>query len=788
MLQHSLLLIYRNFKRFKTTFFINLVGLSVGLAGALTIYLWVYDEWSFDRYHATTGRLYQVLENQRTAEGINTHGTAPLLAEALAEEMPEIQYAAVATPPNFFPGFTLVAKEKAVRAEAKFAGKDFFRIFSYNLQQGDASQVLANRTAAVLSQDMAVALFGTAANAVGKTMEWQIADLKQTVVVTGVFGPIPTHSTDRFDVVLPFDAFKGIMKMGTSMDWAQDGNFNTFVVLHEGADEAQFRTKIGGLLQRKLTTNKDRALLVQPYADNYLHGEYTNGVPSGGRIEYVRLFSAIAVFILVIACINFMNLATAKASRRLKEIGVKKTLGASRFSLLAHYLAESVLMSFVALLLALALVELLLPQFNDITGKQLALAFTPHLVLAALGITLVTGLLAGSYPAIYLSGLRPVEVLKGQLTGSAADLWTRKGLVVFQFMLSVLFIVCVWVIQRQIAFVQSKDLGYDRRGLMHFEAAGKAQQQPKTFLAELKRLPGVVNASTMLQGSFVGTYGSGGSVEWAGQKILANNLGVGYDLLETLGITLKEGRSFSPQFQSRTDTFQIIVNETLVASLGMQNPVGQRLDNQRIVGVVKDFHYESLHERVKPFIFRLEPLAVGTILVRLAPGQEQETIARIQQFYAAFNPGRTLPTYHFLDESYQALYAGERRVGVLARYFAGLAILISCLGLFGLTAFTAERRRKEIGIRKVLGASEFSIVYLLSSDLTKLVGVAILLALPVSYVAVKQWLESFEFRIALEAWYFLGAGLIAVAVAWLTIGAQAWKASRTNPILSLRDE
>jgi ABC-type antimicrobial peptide transport system permease subunit len=725
-----------------------------------------------------------VLENQRTAEGINTYGTAPLLAEALAEEMPEIQYAAAATPPDFFPGLTLVAKGKTVRADAKFVGKDFFRIFSYNLQRGDASQVLASKTAAVLSQEMATALFGTPANAIGKTVEWHLADLKQTVIVTGVFGPIPVNSTDQFDCVLSFEAFKGIMKMGESMDWNQDGPFNTFVVLHEGADEAQFQTKISGLLQRKLATNKERALLVQPYVDKYLHGEYTNGVPSGGRIEYVRLFLAIAVFILVIACINFMNLATAKASRRLKEIGVKKTLGAGRFSLAAHFLAESVLMSFIALLLALALVDLLLPQFNYITGKQLALEFKPHLVFSALGITLITGLLAGSYPAIYLSGLRPVEVLKGQLAGSVADLWMRKGLVVFQFMLSVLFIVCVWVIQRQLAFVESKDLGYNRKGIASFEAAGSAAQQPKTFLAELKRLPGVVNASSMW-GSLVGTYGAGRPVEWEGRKILANNLGVNYDMLETLGITLKEGRSFSPQF--RADSTQLIVNEALVASLGLEDPVGEILGKGRIVGVVKDFHYQSLHEKVKPFIFRLEPQAAGTVLVKLAPGREQETLRRLQQFYAAFNPGLTLD-YHFLDEDYQAQYAGERRVAVLANYFAGLAILISCLGLFGLTAFTAEKRRKEIGIRKVLGASELNIVYLLSSDLTKLVGVAILLALPISYVVVKRWLEGFEYRIALEYWYFLGAGLLAVSVAWLTISTQALKAARVNPTLCLRDE
>ena len=786
MIRHSLLLIYRNFKRFKTTFFINLIGLSVGLAGALVIYLWVHDEWSFDRYHANNGRLFQVLENQRTAEGINTnYGTAPLLAEALAEEMPEIEYAAVATPTNFFPGFTLVAQEKNVRANAIYASKDFFRIFSYNLLEGDPGQVLASHAAVVLSQEMATALFGTAANAVGKTLEWQMVDLKQTVIVTGVFGPIPANSTEPFDCVLSFEAFKGIMKMGRSMNWADDGPFHTFVVLREGAKESEFQAKIGGLLQRKLSTNKERALLVQPYANKYLFGEYTNGVPSGGRIEYVKLFSAIAVFILVIACINFMNLGTAKASRRLKEIGIKKTLGASRFSLVAHFLAESVLMSFLALLIALVLVELLLPQFNAIIGKQLVLSFQPHLVAAALGLALLTGLLAGSYPAFYLSGLPPVAVLKGRLVGSLADLWTRKGLVVFQFMLSVLFIVCVWVIQRQIAFVQSKDLGYDRRGVVAFEAAGKAAQQPEAFLAELKRLPGVVNASGFW-GGLVSTYdGAGVPMEWQGRKIPVHNLGVNYDLLETLGIKLKEGRSFSPQF--RSDSFQIIVNEALVASLGLKNPVGQVLDKQRIVGVAKDFHHQSLHEKVRPFVFRLEPKAVGTVLVRLAPGREQETIGRLRQFYAAFNPGYTL-THRFLDEDYQAQYASERRLGVLAQYFAGLAILISCLGLFGLTAFTAEKRRKEIGIRKVLGASELSIVYLLSSDLTKLVGVAILLALPVSYVVVKQWLDDFEYRIGLEYWYFLGAGLVALALAWLTLGTQAWQASRTTPPLCLRDE
>ncbi|HEX8424817.1 ABC transporter permease [Hymenobacter sp.] len=783
MLQHSLLLIYRNFKRFKTTFFINLIGLSAGLACALTIYLWVHDELSFDQYHEKGSRLFRVMENQRTAQGIETRpGTSPLLAEALAEEMPEIESAATVTPTKFFPNFTVTGNDKKMRAEGKFAGKEFFNMFSYNLLEGNANQVLADKNAVVLSQEMAAALFGTAANAVGKTVEWQLADIKRTCTVTGVFGHIPVNSSERFDMVFSFEAFKDIMKMGKTINWEDGGPFSTYVLLHENAQPDQFSAKIAGLLQRKAAKTKDRTLLTQPYADNYLYGEYTNGVQSGGRIQYVRLFSVIAVFILGIACINFMNLATAKASRRLKEIGVKKTLGANRSALAAHFLAESMLMSFLALFFALMLVELLLPEFNTVTGKHLTLEPKTHLVVSALGITLVTGLLAGSYPAFYLSGLQPIAVLKGKLTGSAADLWTRKGLVVFQFMLSVLFIVCVWVVQRQIDFVQKKDLGYNKDGVIYFEAVGKSARQPGTFLAEVRKLPGVVNASGLL-GAFMG--GHDGMLNWEGEKIPVNNLAVDYELLETLGIQMKEGRSFSRQLGS--DSTQIIVNEALVARLGLQNPVGTVLGRNRILGVVRDFHYQSLHEKVEPFLFRLEPSAVTMLLVKLAPGQEQATIRQLQQLYTAYNAGFTL-NYHFLDDDYQAQYAAERRVGVLAKYFAGLAVLISCLGLFGLTAFTAERRRKEIGIRKVLGASELSVVYLLSSDLTKLVLVAVVLALPVSYLVIRQWLDSFEYHIPLQLWYFVGASLLPLVVAWLTISTQALKAARVNPTLCLRDE
>ena len=554
--------------------------------------------------------------------------------------------------------------------------------------------------------------------------------------------------------------------------------------LNEDADPAQFQAKLAGLLKTKSAQAQGRTLFVRPFSAAYLHGTYENGVATGGRIAYVRLFALIAGLILVIASINFMNLFTAKASRRVKEVGIRKALGASRAALVGQYLTESVVMALLALVVAVGLVQLVLPQFSALTGKPLALRWEWQLVSASLALALGTGLLAGSYPAFYLSGFQPAAVLKGKLPTRAGDVWTRQGLVVLQFTLSVLFIVAVVVVNAQLAFVQRQPLGYDKAHVLRFDAAGKAARQQVAFLSEVKKLPGVVQASSISGGFLGGRYVA--EMSWRGKRLPVGTMQVNYDLLETMGLHLVAGRSFAPQF--RADSAAIIVNQALVAGLGMPDPVGQRLDGARIVGVVRDFHYESLHEKIKPLLLRLEPqVLMGTIYVKLQPNAEQATIARLQQLYAAYNPGFTLD-YTFLDTDYQAQYVAERRVAVLARYFAGLAILISALGLLGLAAFTAERRRKEIGIRKALGASELSIVWLLTSSMTWLVIVAIILALPLSYLLMQRWLEGFAYRVAWQWWYFAAAGLGALLIAWLTVSVQAWRAARRNPVLSLRAE
>lgn len=784
MFRHNLLLIYRNFKRFKSAFFINLVGLSTGLASALLIYLWVMDEVRMDDFHEHSDRLYQVMEHRVKADGIWTAQTTPgPLAEALVADMPEIEYV---VPCSWDGSATLSVGDHNVRAGGRSAGKDFFKIFSYPLVQGDPDKVLVDKSSIVISEALAVKLFGTAAGAIGKTVE--VSHWKQTVV-TGVF-TVPGNSSQQFEYLLSFESFL------QGKEWLKSwGNTSlaTYVLLKPGVDIDRFNERIADYITVK--TNKEiayRTMFLKRYTEKYLYGQYENGVLVGGRITYVKLFSIIAVFILAIACINFMNLSTAKASRRIKEVGVKKAIGAGRRALVYRYLGESLLLSFLSLLVAILMVDLFLGKFNEITAKNLSLSFDPAIILPCLGITLFTGILAGSYPALYISGFNPAAVLKGKFNSALGELWARKGLVVFQFTLSVIFIVCVMVVYKQVEYVQSKDLGYSRDNIIYFDREGKTDQNLESFLAEVRNIPGVVGAfssSHDMTGHNSGTNG----IEWPGKdpedRTEFEVVTVGYQMMETLGFHLAEGRMFSPDFAS--DTSNIILNEAGIEFMGMKDPIGKTVkfwgSDVKIVGVVKDFHYESLHEKYKPALFRFAPGDTYMIMAKLAEGKEKETLERLKQFYEKYNDGFTFD-FRFLDEEYQLQYAAEKRVAMLSRYFSVLAILISCLGLFGLASFTAERRQKEIGIRKVLGSGELNIVLLLSNDFTKIVLVAIVIAIPLSYLMTRYWLNTFAYRIDLEWWYFLSAGILALLIAWLTVGSQAMRAARINPSKCLKEE
>lgn len=799
MFKHNLLIIFRNIKRNKSSFFINLIGLSTGLACALLIFLWVTDEFQIDKFHEKDDRLYQVMLNFPRPNGIQTSECTPgLLAQALAEEMPEVEYAASVIPSNWFGSEGVLALGNTqIKADEQYVGKDFFNIFSYRLLHGDKNSVLSDKNSVLLSDEMAMKLFKTTENVVGKTIEWKREKFKLSFsgsfIVSGIFEKPPANSTNQFDLLLSYDLFYDKMQKNLKR-WGNQ-NPSTYLALKPGTDIDQFNAKIRDFIKTK-DEHSGTPIFAQKYSERYLHSQYENGEPSGGRILYVRLFSIIALFILVIACVNFMNLSTAKASQRMKEVGVKKVIGANRKALIAQYLSESILMSCLSLLAAILLVEFLLPQFNQITGKHLSLSFDLNMILAVLGITFITGLIAGSYPAFYLSGFNPATVLKGKINTSVSELWARKGLVVFQFIISVILIVSVTAVYKQIDFIQTKKLGYAKDNIICLKKDGNLNESLETFLQEIKKLPAIINASNSasnLSGHYSSTTGGiiGDDPERQ-SKLRVAGMDVNYDFFETLGIEVAQGRTFSRNFGAETS--KLILNETAIHVLGIEDPVGKTVqlwdEDREIIGVVKDFHFESFYNEVKPCFFRLmnPNFNYGSnIWIKIKAGTERESIARIRKLYSEFNPGLAFE-YRFLDDDYQALYEAENRVAVLSRYFAAIAIIISCLGLFGLAAFTAERRRKEIGIRKVLGSSALRIVTLLSGDFTKIVLVSILISLPIAYFITKSWLNSFAYRIDLQVWYFLGAGLLTLLITLGTVGTQAVKAALANPVDALRNE
>ena len=793
MFRHNLLLTFRNFGRYKTTFFINLIGLSTGLICSLLIYFWVKDELSYDKFHAYDSQLYEVMLNHAEASRILTAPDSPEpLAKAMAEELPEVEMAVEDSDPAWFDNLFVISDGNVnLKMQGKFAGVNYFKMFSFDFIEGDSAKALVDKSSIAISEKLAKSLFNTTEGVVGKTIEWKILNFKANATISGVFKDIPFESTDRFDFVLPFEIGKDLQGRDT-FNW---GNYNalTRVKLAKGTDINAFNEKITNFIKKKADWSI-ATIFVRPFSDRYLYDKYENGKLLGGRIMYVKLFSIIAVFIVVIACINFMNLATARSARRSKEVGIKKAMGARKRSLVYQYLSESMVVTVLSLMIAVIAVMLLLPVFNDITGKHLQFDWSKELIFVLALITIVTGLFSGSYPALYLSAFNPIAVLKGKLTSSPAnhgEVWARKGLVVFQFVLSILLIVSVIVVYRQVEFVQSKNLGYDRDNIITFTNDGKVADNTPLFLEEVSKIPGVVHASASAH-SFLEKGGYTTGVEWEGKDPNAHvrfgNATVYYDLIETLGVEIKEGRSFSKDFKEDDN---LILNETAINVMGLKDPVGKTIKlwggDKKIIGVAKDFHFASLHEKVQPMFFKFRKELLPLVWIRIKQGEEAETLERLATFYKAFNPGYTFD-YSFVDQKYQRLYIAEMRVATLSRYFAGFAVLISCLGLFGLAAFTAERRLKEIGIRKVLGSSEFGIVYLLSGDFTRMVLLAIVVALPLSYALTKEWLNDFAYRIELEWWFFAVAGALALFIAWLTIGMQTFRAARVNPSECLRNE
>lgn len=802
MVRNYIKIAWRNLVRDKQFSLLNLLGLSTGLACAFMIYLWVNDELHVDKFNKNDSRLYAVMKTSPNGDGtIGMYGsTQGLLAKSMAEQLPEVQYAVAVREEGMSVAST---GDKHVKVKTQFTESDFFNIFSYSIIEGSKKNAFKDKNGVLLSENLALKLFNTTKNLIGKRIDWSgQKEFEGPYTIAGVYANPVANATDQFDMVFNMELYaeKEGGKMGDMNFWGSN-MMNTYVLLKEGTDAVQFNKKIKDFTKSRIKElyPNDKGMLkwegdlfIQRYSDRYLYNHYENGVQSGGRIEYVKLFSMIALFILVIACINFMNLSTAKASRRMKEVGIKKVVGAGRGSLILQYMGESVLMSFLSLFIALVLVSLLLPAFKEITGKAINVYFNSSVILSVLGITLITGLVAGSYPALYLSGFKPVSILKGKLTTSASESRIRKGLVVFQFTISVILIVSVMVVYRQMQLIQNTNLGYNKENIIRFSNDGELKKHQASFLAALKAIPGVSHAAGV-NGDFLGHAGhSGGGISWDGKdpKLGIEYYGVeaGFDFFETMNLQMAEGRGFSPSFIS--DSTAVVFNQTAIKAMGIKNPVGKTVSlwgqKKQIIGIARDYHFESLYKKVAPAFIVFTPNYDNTI-VKIKAGTEKETISQVEQLYKQYNLGLALE-YQFMDDGYRQLYASEEKVAVLSRYFAGIAILISCVGLFGLAAFTAQKRQKEIGIRKVVGATVSNVVFMLSKDFLKLVLVAVIIAFPLAWLLMNQWLQAFAYRIHIGVSIFMIAGIAVVVITVLTISFQAIKAALANPAKSLRTE
>lgn len=779
----------RNFRKDKGYSFLNIFGLSIGMVTALLILLWIQYERSVDQFHLNGSRLYSIYEIQYF-DGKKDGGyyTPGLLADEMKRVLPEIENASGIA---WEDKATFRVGDKVLKHEGNKAGRDFFKMFSFSLLEGKADAALATPLSLAISKKMAVDFFGSGAAAIGKTIRYEN---RKDFTVTAVFDDVPENSSLKFDYLINWHAF--LEDETWAKEWGNNGP-GTFIQLRADANPEVVRKKIRRFLDNY---NKEQSaafrieLGMQPFEDRYLHSNFKSGEIVGGRIEYVRLFSIVAVFILLIACINFMNLTTARSLKRAREIGVRKVVGALRWNLIGQFLSEAIMLTIIAVVIACVLLLVLLPGFNQVTGQQIGYPFAlGSFWLNLLMLTLITGVLSGSYPALFLSSFRPIRVLKGAMKFSTGARVFRKGLVIFQFGLSTLLIIGTIVIGRQVNYVQQANLGYDRQNLVYIPLEGKLIPKYQVFRDAALKLPGVNAMSRTTQAPTRIENGTGG-VDWDGKDPgnlpMFTQVAVGYDFTETMKLSMVSGRDFSRAFS--TDTAAYIVNETALRKIGYQDPIGKRLTfwdkKGTIVGVVKDFHFNSMHAPINPLIIRLgEDQSWGVAVLRIEAGQMGKSIAALEKLCKSLNPEFPF-NYQFSDDEYRNLYKSEEMVGRLTNWFSFLAIFISCLGLLGLAMFTAEQRTREFGIRKVLGASIHSLFSLLSREFIILVTIAFCIAAPVAWRVMHGWLQNFAYHTDIHWWFFAIAALAAQSIALLTVSVQAFRAAIANPIRSLRNE
>ncbi len=775
MLKSYFKIAFRNLIRHRVYSFINVMGLAVGMACAVLVMLWVRYELSYDEFHKNADRLYRVVFTNPQKEFHGFYQPGPL-AKYLKENFPEIEQST-----NYAETQWKISRgTKGFFCTGSVVDSVFFQMFSFPLEEGNPNTVLTSPNSIVISRSLAQKIFGQS-DPVGQALK---LDDRPGMIVTGVFSDVPETSHLHFDFVISFSGAPDWMKM-----WDRKCVY-TYVLLRENTSFDEINKKIYGVMNIHNPTWKN-VLYLFPITKSHL---FEPG--GGGPIIYVYIFSLFGILILIVACINFMNLSTARSEKRLKEIGIKKTVGSSRMELVWQFMAETILLSFVSLLIAIAIVELSLPGLNNTLGVHIVMTFSGRVICALLGITLLTGLMAGSYPAIYLSSFNPMSALSGRIsqTGEHRSSFIRNVFVIAQFSFSVFIITCVLFIGKQLSFIQSKNLGFNKEQILMISTRGALQQNVAIVKDEFLKYPFVQSAAvsatdlTSFQGA--GT----GPIDWEG-KNSGKVLEVGFnfvdeDFAKTLQIKMAQGRFFSKEYPSDISG-AFVINEAAAKAMGISDPINKNLTTWfgmkgKIVGVIRDFNTQSLREEMTPVV--LIPIKSANYLcLRLASTDIAGAMKTIEKRVKEIVPDDPFE-YRFLDEEIDNQYKTEQRTDKLAALIAILSIFISCLGLFGLASFSSERRTKEIGIRKVLGASITGVLVMLTKDFTKWILVANAIAWPIAWYAINKWLQNFTYRIEVSWWVFGMAGVLTLLIALLTVSWQAIRAATANPVESLRCE
>ncbi len=794
MIRNYLKIAWRNMLNNKVYSALNIVGLAAGMAVALIIALWVFNQYSFDNFLPNFDRLYQVeLNFTDPHDGEHTQAAVSLpIADVLRKEYPEVQYVAES---DWMGQHGLLVGNKKLYLNGAGVGSDFLKMFQYPLVKGNSNTVLKDAYSIVLTESTAKALFGDA-DPLFKTVR---IDNQHDLKVTGVMKDLPKNSTFQFNYILPFSYNE------QTQDWMKkarttyyNNSFRIFVQLQPGADYARLAPRIRNIVYKggPLMRPAKPVVLFHPLKYWHLYSEFKNGKEVGGFIEYVHLFSIIGVLVLLIACINFMNLSTARSEKRAREVGVRKAIGSQRHDLIVQFLTESILITFVAFLLSILFVQVALPSFNVLTGDSVSIPYSrPVFWLIMFTYVLVTGLLAGSRPAFYLSSFNPVKVLKGSIqVGKAASL-PRKVLVVLQFTCSIALIISTVIVYQQIQYAKDRSTGYSADRLISTDMSDDLSNHYDALKADLLST-GMIESVTKASSPLTGIYMHTGIEKWPGQGAgeLGFNVGgisVSDNYFKTVGMTLIEGHDFSSNWSS--DTSNIIINQAAARRMGLKEPLNQVIKYDhingpaRIIGVVKDALMESPFTPVEPTVFN-HGRGGNFIIYRISPGvNNHQAIEKITRLFDKYNPAFPF-MYQFVDEEYNHKFNLELLVGKLAGVFAGLAIFISCLGLFGLAAYVAEQRTKEIGVRKVLGASVAQVWLLLSRDFILLVVVSCLVASPIALYFLKNWLQKYDYRITIGPGVFVLSAAAAILITLITISFQAIKAAIANPVKSLRSE